>query len=84
MTCPSVPNHQHPLRLTWTFFLAVVLTAGLAHAQEQAPSGDIQVPAHWSPYGAPTSFPEGTQLHIIVRGDTLWDLSNQYFENPFL
>lgn len=42
------------------------------------------VPPHWSPYQAPTRYPEGTEIHIIVRGDTLWDLANQYFENPFL
>jgi hypothetical protein len=44
----------------------------------------ITVPPHWSPYQAPTSYPEGTQLHIIVKGDTLWDLASQYLTNPFL
>jgi len=42
------------------------------------------VPAHWSRYEAPTHYPEGTQIHIIVEGDTLWDLSGRYLENPFL
>jgi hypothetical protein len=46
--------------------------------------GEITIPSHWSPYNAPTSYPEGTQIHIIVRGDTLWDIANQYFQNPFL
>jgi hypothetical protein len=46
--------------------------------------GEILVPPHWSRYQAPTSYPEGTRLHIIQRGDTLWDLSNQYLQNPFL
>lgn len=52
--------------------------------QEEASPNDIIVEPHWSRYQAPTRYPEGTQLHIIVRGDTLWDLSNQYFQNPFL
>lgn len=46
--------------------------------------GEISVPSHWSRYQAPTSYPEGTELHIIVEGDTLWDLAGQYFDNPFL
>jgi hypothetical protein len=52
---------------------------------EQPPSAnEIVVAPHWSPYQAPTSYPEGTQLHIIQRGDTLWDISNTYLQNPFL
>jgi hypothetical protein len=60
--------------------------AGQAYSQDEQPesSQEIVVESHWSRYQAPTSYPEGTQLHIIVRGDTLWDLSNQYLQNPFL
>ncbi len=50
---------------------------------EPAPT-DIAVAPHWSRYQAPTSYPEGTTLHVIQRGDTLWDISNTYFRNPFL
>ncbi|HEX9722736.1 MAG TPA: LysM peptidoglycan-binding domain-containing protein [Vicinamibacteria bacterium] len=69
---------------------AVALFAGvtLASAQQSPdqiqPGGEIVIPPHWSPYQAPNSYPEGTRLHIIVRGDTLWDLANTYFQNPFL
>src|SRR5262245_12356893 len=69
----------------------LVALSGAAMAQDTepepqtTPSGtDIIVPPHWSPYSAPTSYPEGTQLHIIQRGDTLWDISNTYLRNPFL
>ena len=68
--------------------VAVLVSASLASAQQspdQIPQGgEIVIPPHWSPYQAPNSYPEGTRLHIIVRGDTLWDLSNTYFQNPFL
>lgn len=68
--------------------IAVLVSASLASAQQSPdqiqPGGEIVVPPHWSPYQAPNSYPEGTRLHIIVRGDTLWDLSNTYFQNPFL
>lgn len=41
---------------------------------------------HWTPYDPPDpeSFPEGSTLHIIVPGDTLWDLSGHYLSNPYL
>src|SRR5439155_12430571 len=32
----------------------------------------------------PESFPEGAQIHVIVKGDTLWDLANTHFQNPYL
>jgi len=49
------------------------------------PSGnEIVVATHWSRNPYPTSYPEGTQLHIVQRGDTLWDISNSYLRNPFL
>ena len=82
-----------PQRVTaWSVFaLSTLLCVSVAWAQEaqeiqaeQITENAITVPPHWSPYQAPTSYPEGTQLHIIVKGNTLWDLSNQYLKNPFL
>ena len=68
--------------------MAVLVSGALASAQQSPdqiqPGGEIVIPPHWSPYQAPTSYPEGTRLHIIVRGDTLWDLANTYLQNPFL
>ena len=76
-----------PSRIS-TWGMAILVSGGLAWAQQspdQTSEGDeIVIPPHWSPYQAPNSFPEGTRLHIIVKGDTLWDLSNTYQENPFL
>lgn len=41
---------------------------------------------HWTPYDPPDpeSFPPGATLHIIVPGDTLWDLADLAFGNPYL
>jgi len=68
--------------------VALLVSTSLASAQQSPdqiqPGGEIVIPPHWSPYQAPNSYPEGTRLHIIVRGDTLWDLANTYFQNPFL
>ncbi len=57
-----------------------------AQQPEAAPPSatDIIVAPHWTRNHGPTSYPEGTQLHIVQRGDTLWDISNTYLRNPFL
>ncbi len=41
---------------------------------------------HWTPYEPPDpeSFPEGATIHVIVRGDNLWNLAGVHFENPYL
>ncbi len=41
---------------------------------------------HWTPYDPPDpeSFPKDATLHIIVPGDTLWDLADLAFGNPYL
>jgi hypothetical protein len=41
---------------------------------------------HWTPYEPPAaeSFPQGSTVHIIVKGDTLWDLSHTYLADPYL
>src|SRR6266571_390415 len=41
---------------------------------------------HWTPYDPPDpeSFPPDATLHIIVPGDTLWDLADLVFGNPYL
>ncbi len=76
-----------PSRIS-TWGMAILVSGGLAWAQQSpdqaSEGGEIVIPPHWSPYQAPNSYPEGTRLHIIVKGDTLWDLSNTYQENPFL
>jgi hypothetical protein len=41
---------------------------------------------HWTPYDPPVpeSFPEGTQVYRIRKTDTLWDLANQFYSDPYL
>lgn len=82
-TCASRTVSGGPIPLTAIAGAILVLLAALP-ALAQETSGEIAVPSHWSRYQAPTSYPEGTELHIIVEGDTLWDLAGRYFENPFL
>jgi len=74
----------------------LLLAAGVAFAfaratAQEAPApasglqvGPYDVPKHWSKYKYPETVPEGVSYHIIVRGDTLWDLSARYLKNPLL
>ena len=50
------------------------------------PTKGKMVGNHWTPYDPPDpeSFPAGSQVHIIVPGDTLWDLADSYLDNPWL
>ncbi len=47
-------------------------------------TGPASVPTHWSRYKYPESIPEGALYYLVVRGDTLWDISARFLGNPFL
>jgi LysM domain-containing protein len=63
-----------------------------APAQSPAPAapdsglltGPATIAPHWSKYKYPETIPEGAKYYIIVRGDTLWDISKRFLGNPFL
>jgi len=38
---------------------------------------------HWTPYDPPAP-PEGKQVYVIQRGDTLWDLADRFYDDPYL
>jgi hypothetical protein len=46
--------------------------------------GPFTVSEHWTPYAPPIDIPAGTRVHIVVRGDTLWDLAGYYLNDNFL
>lgn len=48
------------------------------------PPGDLKlVDGHWTPYDPPVP-PEGAQVHVVEKGDTLWDLAGHYYGEPYL
>jgi len=70
---------------------ALLLVLGPALAQDAAPAapaglgtGPATIPSHWSKYSYPTSVPDGAAYYVIVRGDTLWDISKRFLNNPYL
>jgi hypothetical protein len=63
---------------------ASTATAKPASSSGELLRGPATIPQHWSRYQYPESIPEGAAYYIIVRGDTLWDLSAKFLGNPFL
>ncbi len=76
--------------------LAIMLFIGFLLAQEEEKkeegkeiaetvSGETpKVEKHWSKYVYPEELPAGAKVHIIEKGDTLWDLAGKYLGNPLL
>jgi hypothetical protein len=56
-----------------------------ASAFAQTPPRDLHlVGDHWTAWDPPTELPEGAEVHIIERGDTLWDLARRFYGDPYL
>jgi len=61
-------------------------------AQAQETKGELPPPLeaqmvvaeHWSKNPYPKTVEAGNRVHIVERGDTLWDLAQRYYNNPFL
>ncbi len=67
-----------------SFALAILLVgSSLASAADRPPQDLHFVGDHWTAWNPPTP-PPGEQVHIVVRGDTLWDLAAKYLGNPYL
>ena len=52
-----------------------------AQAATSPPTNLKQVGDHWTPWDPPEAGPDS---YIIQKGDTLWDLANTWFQDPFL
>ena len=73
-----------PRRIAFLAVAALILGAGGLVAADQPPGNLQLVGDHWTAWNPPTSFPDGAEVYIIQKGDTLWDLSSQYYGDPYL
>jgi hypothetical protein len=67
--------------------LFVVATSAFAQRQSSQPPRDLhRVGDHWTAYNPPDpgTYPAGARTHEIKAGDTLWQLAQQYYSNPYL
>jgi hypothetical protein len=72
------------IRSHLTASLAVAFVATALVAADQPPTHLKLVGDHWTAWDPPTTFPEGAKIHIVERGDTLWDLAGKNLGNPYL
>jgi len=64
--------------------VAAVLFGTYPLAAADRPPQDLHlVDGHWTAWDPPQP-PAGTQVHVIERGDTLWDLAARFYGNPYL
>jgi hypothetical protein len=65
--------------------LAVALVAVVPLGAADRPPSELHlVGDHWTAWNPPTELPPDAKVHIVVKGDTLWDLARQYLGNPYL
>ncbi|NOZ77908.1 MAG: LysM peptidoglycan-binding domain-containing protein [Acidobacteria bacterium] len=72
-------------RTTWFVILVSLLPALVVAGGVAPPPKPLhKVGQHWTPYTPPSTFPKGAKVHVIKKGDTLWDLAQQYLGNSYL
>ncbi|MFL6196852.1 MAG: LysM peptidoglycan-binding domain-containing protein [Thermoanaerobaculia bacterium] len=74
------------MRVRRTGIVLGLLLAGVPSVQAaDRPPQDLHlVDGHWTAWNPPPAPPEGEQVHIVAKGDTLWNLAAKYYNNPYL
>jgi hypothetical protein len=71
------------VRLSGIVLATCLLGASVLPAADQPPRNLHVVDGHWTAWEPPAP-PPGAQVHIIQRGDTLWDLAARFYQDPYL
>ena len=70
--------------LTVFALLGSALLAAVALEAADTPPTELKlVNGHWTAWDPPTP-PEGANVHVVVPGDTFWDLAKAHLNNPYL
>lgn len=78
----KTPSAVRPLALLLA--LAVVPSLPAAFAAEMPPQHLQKIDGHWTAWNPPHEFPQGARVYIIQSGDTLWDLAQSNYGDPYL
>lgn len=71
------------VRLSGLVVAAVLFGIHPLAAADRPPQDLHLVEGHWTAWNPPQP-PAGTQVHVIERGDTLWDLAARFHGDPYL
>ncbi|HEX7181904.1 MAG TPA: LysM peptidoglycan-binding domain-containing protein [Thermoanaerobaculia bacterium] len=71
------------VRLSGFVLASLALVAPALSAADRPPQDLHLVGDHWTAWDPPTP-PEDAQVHVIQRGDTLWDLAARFYGDPYL
>jgi hypothetical protein len=71
------------VRLSGILVATLLLGPAVVSAAERPPQNLHLVDGHWTAWEPPTP-PPGAQVHVIQRGDTLWDLAARFYNDPYL
>jgi hypothetical protein len=64
--------------------LALTSAVPTALTAQRPPQDLHQIDGHWTAWSPPSEFPQGARVYIIQRGDTLWDLAESNYGDPYL
>lgn len=60
-----------------------VSSVSAARSSGHPPKGLHYTGDHWTAWNPPTPA-AGVQVHVVAKGDTLWELAKKYYGNPYL
>jgi hypothetical protein len=78
---------SHPFRVVvvcTTSLMLFALTLSSALSAQSPPKNLKLVGDHWTAWDPPPVVEEGSDVYVIQSGDTLWDLAEQFYSDPYL
>ena len=72
------------LRKSLSLVLLLALAGGVVAWSQKPPENLHLVGDHWTAWDPPTSHEEGAEIYFVRTGDTLWDLAERFYGNPYL